>query len=244
MVTSWPQEMTIAVHSHIAVDRSCLYQLLNLAYRYPGEDVIGALKENVSSGLLERIKETYLSPPSTMEMIERFKREINSIGTSCELQVEYTRLFIGPFHLPAPPYESVYMADSKGFLMGDSAQAVMKLYLEEGLALSPSISDLPDHILAELEFMSYLSEREASAWANETEKVEQYLRKQDTFLSDHMTRWLPPFAQGIRGASGQGFYCTLGELTESLVGSDHDYIKALMRGLDSMARVGADAHSL
>jgi TorA maturation chaperone TorD len=244
MITSWPREMTIAVHAHSAGDRSRLYQLLNLAYRYPGEDVIGALKENVSSGLLERIKETHLSLPSASEMIESFLREVNAIGDPYELQIEYTRLFIGPSHLPAPPYESVYRVDSRGLLMGNAATAVTKLYLEEGLALSPSISDLPDHILAELEFMSYLCEREASAWANETGKVEHYLRKQDTFLSDHVTQWLPPFARGIRGACGQGFYGTLGELTERLVLSDHDYIRALMRGLDGIEEVDADAHSL
>jgi TorA maturation chaperone TorD len=244
MGTSWPGEMTIAMHSHIAGDRSRLYQLLNLAYRYPGEDVIEALRVNVSSGLIERIEETYLSTPSTMEMIGSFKRDVNAIGDPYELQVEYTRLFIGPSHLSAPPYESVYMVDSRGFLMGNSTMGVMELYLEEGLSLSPSISDLPDHILAELEFMSHLSGREASAWAGETEKVEHYLRKQDTFLSDHLTKWLHPFAQGIRGACGTGFYCTLTELTESLVGSDHDYIKALVSGLDGMGRVNADAHSL
>ncbi len=244
MITSWPREKTIAVHSHITGDRSRLYRLLNLSYRYPGEDVIEALKENVSCGLLERIEETYLSTPSTMEKIASFKRNIDAIGDPYELQVEYARLFIGPSHLPAPPYESVYMSDSRGFLMGEAAQEVKKLYLQEGLALSPSISDLPDHLLAELEFMSYLSEREASAWANETGKVEQYLRKQDTFLSDHLTKWLPPFAQGIRGASRQEFYCTLSELTVSLVGSDHDYIKALIRGLDGMESVDADAYSL
>ncbi len=243
MVTSWPQEI-IDTYSHSAGDRSHLYQLLNLACRYPDEDVIGALKGNVSSGLLERIEETYLSTPSTTEKIASFKRNIDAIGDPHELQVEYTRLFIGPSHLPAPPYESVYMIDSRGFLMGNAATAVMKLYLEEGLALSPSIMDLPDHILAELEFMSYLSEREASAWESEIEKPKHYLRKQDTFLTNHLTKWLPQFAQGIRGASRQGFYCTLSELTESLVGSDHDYIKALMRGLDGMERVDADAHSL
>ena len=233
MITPWPREMTIADHSHIAGDRSCFYRLLNLAYRYPGEDVIETLKSNVSSGLLDRIEETYLSTPSTMEMIGSFKRNINAIGDPYELQVEYTRLFIGPSHLPAPPYESVYMVDSRGFLMGNSATEVMELYLEEGLALSPSIGDLPDHILAELEFMSYLSEREASAWADETGKVEHYLRKQDTFLSDHLTKWLPPFAQGIRGASEQEIYRSLAGLTESFIVLDHDYIKALLKGLNT-----------
>jgi TorA maturation chaperone TorD len=128
--------------------------------------------------------------------------------------------------------------------MGNSATEVMKLYLEEGLALSPSIRDLPDHILAELEFMSHLSEREASAWESGIEKVKHYLRKQDTFLTNHLTKWVPPFAQGIRSASEQEIYRALAGLTESFIVLDHDYIKALLRGLITSDGKRDDGNSL
>ncbi len=223
-------EIIIICHD-IAYSRSRFYQLFNIAFRYPNKTVIEELKENFE--LMDEIKEFYSITPSMLEIIDVFRETVNSAIDIRELQVEYSRLFVGPFHLPAPPYESVYRAESKGRLMGDSTEEVRKMYIEEGLDISGFIHDLPDHILAELEFMSYLSEKEAVAWEEEKKEIaEQYLRKQDAFLSKHMTKWIPQFTQVMYNGSREEFYRLLAKLTSSFVTIDHDYLRAVMKSLD------------
>ena len=66
------------------------------------------------------------------------------------LKSDFSRLFIGPFKLLAPPYGSIYL-DGNSCLMGASTMEVRQLYRNEGL--NPVIKEAPDHIAIELEFM-------------------------------------------------------------------------------------------
>lgn len=212
----------------IASLRSSFYRFLSVAFRYPAEDVIEELKKEEFLGLQDKIKELYPLMPAALETIEKFKREISLAKDIQRLQVEFTRLFIGPFHLTAPPYESVYREESRGLLMGDSTIDARRMYLEEGLDVPHSVHDLPDHILAELEFMSYLSEQEASACGEDREKRAYYLKKQDAFMSRHLTVWIPEFSLRIFEESKEEFYRLLSSLTDTFIRLDFEYIKALM----------------
>ncbi len=78
--------------------------------------------------------------------------DLNSEEELENLLSEYTRLFIGPYKLPCPPWESVYTSP-KRLMMQDAAANAMKLYHEAGLTLGdPEV--MPDHIGAELSFLS------------------------------------------------------------------------------------------
>src|SRR3989304_4531298 len=61
-----------------------------------------------------------------------------------ELLVEYSRLFIGPFGVIAPPYGSVYL-DGERRVMGDSTMKVIGMYRDEGLSGPSDATALPDH---------------------------------------------------------------------------------------------------
>ena len=77
-----------------------------------------------------------------------------------QLSLAHAELFIGPFELIAPPYGSVYLEKNRQ-IMGDTTMGVLKSYQEAGLSVDEK--EPPDHIAIELEFMSFLSTREAEA---------------------------------------------------------------------------------
>ena len=104
------------------------------------------------------------------------------------LKIDYTRLFVGPFKLLAPPYGSVYLENS--MIMGESTVDVRNWYEKEGLDIV--INDVPDHIAMELEFMYYIVVKQIEVDKNSNMEIIQSCRQtQYSFLRTHLSRWLP-----------------------------------------------------
>ena len=181
------------------------------------------------SEALELLSSMYLCKPS-MTAIENWKtalsedasvflhelkEAVSEINTSSnaeleELLWEYTRLFIGPYKLPCPPWESVYTSP-KRLMMQDSADQVMQLYREAGLSIeSPDV--MPDHIGAELNFLALLLQRAHTA----TDDREQFMRMTDKFLNDHILKWVPEFTRDMENESETRFYKALARVTRNV----------------------------
>ncbi|MBU0484820.1 MAG: molecular chaperone TorD family protein [Proteobacteria bacterium] len=78
------------------------------------------------------------------------------------LQIEYTRLFINAVpHVIAPPYGSVYVP-GEGTVMNRSTELIRAFYRQHGFELAPG-TEIADHIVCELEFLSLLAESGKSA---------------------------------------------------------------------------------
>ena len=182
------------------------------------------------SEALELLSSMYLCKPS-MTAVENWKmalsgdatvflrelkeavREINTTSKDEleELLWEYTRLFIGPYKLPCPPWESVYTSP-KRLMMQDAADQVLKHYLEAGLILETR-GVMPDHIGAELNFLALLLQKSHS----EADGKEQLLRITDNFLNDHILKWIPDFIRDMENAAETRFYKALAGVTRNLV---------------------------
>ncbi|MHB8763784.1 MAG: TorD/DmsD family molecular chaperone [Deferrisomatales bacterium] len=122
------------------------------------------------------------------------------------LLAEYTRLFLGPFEIPAPPYASVYLETQKT-LMGASTAAVQELYRSCGLELDQEAHELPDHIAVELEFLGYLAYQEAAATGAGAAAEAARCREQTrAFLEGHVLKWAPDLCARVENASTNGFY--------------------------------------
>jgi TorA maturation chaperone TorD len=151
------------------------------------------------------------------------------------LKGEYTRLFIGPGHLPAPPYESVHRQDvpelERGLVMGRSTVDARRQYAEAGLQLSPDFTDLPDHIAVELEFMYFLCTKEAEAWqVQDGEAALQRRAAEHAFLSEHLSKWVPTFCQAVTQAAQEEFYRGLVCLTQVWVEGECNRLNVLAGG--------------
>ncbi len=132
-------------------------------------------------------------------------------------QIDFSRLFIGPFKLLAPPYGSVYLEDGK--FLGNSALAARDLFAQEGLDVV--VKDAPDHITLELEFMYFLALKEAEARENsDLERADSLRDKQASFLEMHLGKWVSQFGDNIEQNAQTEFYKALGLATKSFVLED------------------------
>ena len=126
-----------------------------------------------------------------------------------DLLWEYTRLFIGPYKLPCPPWESVYTSPKK-LLMQDAYDEVQKSYDELGLMVN-NLDILPDHIGAELNFLAVLFQKINS----EPEKRLSYINIAKKFCDEHLMKWIPQFTRDMEEAANILFYETLARVTRT-----------------------------
>ncbi len=120
-------------------------------------------------------------------------------------QQEHSRLFIGPFSLLAPPYESYY--SGKHTLMGQISSNVEKFYHCAGVAISPDFKDAPDHIILETEFLARLCEMETAA--REKNKHDQAAALRDlqlAFLKEHLLTWIDALQVALENTASSRFY--------------------------------------
>ena len=165
------------------------------------------------SGLIQKVVDVAQTNTSFSEL-----SSCVSLALELEsLKIDFTRLFVGPFKVLAPPYGSVYLEDGK--MMGESTIDVRNWYEKDGLDVV--INDAPDHIAMELEFMYYLVAKQTQATnAGNLQDIQDCQRKQKMFLSSHLARWLPPFAKNVQENAQTTFYKKLAHLTEIFVQRD------------------------
>lgn len=142
------------------------------------------------------------------------------------LKIDYSRLFVGPYKLLAPPYGSVYL-EGEGTLMGNSTLDVRNRYREAGLDISEFHKEAPDHISAELEFMYYLIFKEVESIGKaDLEDAGDYLERQKRFLGDHLGAWVSEFADRVEENAETEFYKVLARCTKLFVKGDLETLKA------------------
>ncbi|MBC8263890.1 MAG: molecular chaperone TorD family protein [Anaerolineales bacterium] len=186
------------------------YERLSACYYLPEEDTIRELAE------LEEAMGSVCAEAA--EHVSSMRRETDIE----QLSIDYSKLFLGPFGLLAPPYGSVYLERERR-IMGDSTMDARNRYREVGLGISGSLKEAPDHIAIELEFMYYLIFKEIeSIEKSDFENAMDYLRKQRGFLEDHLGAWVSEFADNVEENAGTDFYKCLARATRVFVKKDLD----------------------
>ncbi|WP_281654986.1 molecular chaperone [Eggerthella sinensis] len=168
-----------------------------------------------------------------------------------QLAGTYTRLFVGPAALPAPPWESVYV-NPDPLLFQKSTLAVRRAYREAGyLPVSyPHVAD--DHLAIELNFMAALAgsvvalnetcderaERDAQGDAAASDEAaapaasdgEALLRAQAAFLDEHLLRWVDAFATRLSEHEAAGVYPAAARMAAAFCAVDRRTIDRLLVG--------------
>lgn len=132
---------------------------------------------------------------------------LGGLATLTPLAVEYVRLFRGPARAAAYPYESIYV---DGGIMGPSTMAVMDSYRDGGMDVAEDFPDLPDHVCVEMEFMHYLYYMAFQA-CREQDPANQlrFERLRDSFLTEHLGKWIANFLDAVFENTTSPFYRTL-----------------------------------
>ncbi len=114
------------------------------------------------------------------------------------LQIEYTRLFInGCPHVLAPPYASVYLDRS---LQGPFTEKILSFYRARGFVMHRD-SDLPDHLVHQLEFLARLAESGDQ-------------KNESLFLKQLFLPWFQAFAPRVEQESQHPFYRIIVQLID------------------------------
>lgn len=161
------------------LERSNFYKLFSpLFLRNPDEDT------------LIRIKEIF---------------EIKFGDSSEEIQMDFSYLFSDAGGR-LPPFESLYnyLLSDKPRLWGTATEEVQGLYESAGITLDEEIELIPDHLSAELLFMSYL--------------IENHLTEQQKFfLEKHLLAWVLDYCDEIRRIARTSFYIRVAELLTEFI---------------------------
>lgn len=186
--------------------RRDVYNYLSLCFDYPSDSLVGEASSIASSlsalagmGLAEELAE------GVDLLIDALAGLADVDGARLlELQVEYSRLFVGPYKPKVYACESVFT--NRNIRAETFSQELAHAYRKEGLKLSADFKDLPDHISPELEFMSHLCGREAEAGAV---AGFDYQLEQRSFMGEHLANWVPAFAEEVERAASVDFYKAL-----------------------------------
>jgi len=123
-----------------------------------------------------------------------------------ERGVEFARLFLGPQHPAAVPYASFYLSETRQ-LMTEITIQVRGYYLDAGMTVTGLHRVPDDHIALELEFMAYLADESVRNLENaNAEAASAAVARLEVFYHEHLTKWLPLFADRVQEGAESGFY--------------------------------------
>ncbi len=195
------------------------YTWVALILSYPQDDF--SMEE-----AMKYLEELDSNPAIKIDLAEEIKQIRNYYTTNqfdlLELKKEHSYLFIGPFSLPSPPYESYYL--NGGVVQGESSIKVEHFYQNMGMEIASDFSDAPDHIILETEFMAGLCELDISALKSGHLEQARYLRcAQKEFLNSHLLQWIKTFRLAVEKSAGEALYPAAVKILEK-VAAEHQKI--------------------
>ena len=131
------------------------------------------------------------SPPDLQELLEE----------------TYIRLFVSHKEgITAPLYHSCYGLEGNKFgepLMGEPALKMAEFLSEAGMNLDESITEPPDHLAIELEYLYYLLQQ----W--QSTAMKNHLNKAVNFSKVFLRPWVTTFARSLNGEKSPSYYSIL-----------------------------------
>lgn len=201
-----------------AASRSKCYEIFSELFYQPNKEEL--LSKKILFDLVDALTDLN---PDAKKSAERMNNSISEYEAE-QLIVEYSRLFVGPFKVLAPPYGSVYI-DSGRILMGDSTLDIIHIYREAGLVFRERFKEVPDHITIELEFLHFITYKELAALhSNNNDDLKKYRKTQVLFMNNFFGKWIFPFCEHILSSTENSYYRNLAECLQQFTRSEMERI--------------------
>jgi len=170
-------------------------------------------------------------PPDMLQIIESELKNFSDADSLFQyLEPEYVRLFISNRdRITASLYESCYVGVESGetaSLMGEPAIMMNKRLQSSGLSIGDGISEPPDHISIELEYLYYLLEK---GW---TEGRPALFNEAVSFAANTMFPWVSKFRERLAGESKCRFYFFAASIVTASLGFISEFDKMGSRKKD------------
>jgi DMSO reductase family type II enzyme chaperone len=136
------------------------------------------------------------------------------------LRYEYETLFGHVVSKDCPPYETNY-GRAHIFMQAQQLSDIAAFYRAFSMDVSDAVKERVDHIGIELEFMHFLTYKEAYAHQHHGEEQAQIcVDAQQKFLREHLGRWAPVLARMMQRQTSHGVYSALAALLEDFLSVD------------------------
>ena len=134
-----------------------------------------------------------------------------------DVRRDYTRLFIGPNRLPAPPWESVYRSEEH-LLFDKETLQVRMLYRQFGMAVPTDNNEPEDHFGLEMQFVAHLCQFALDAIRTDQQGlVDLAIAGIDSFFRDHICEWSHEFLADFIEGADTAYYRGLGLLASGTI---------------------------
>ncbi|WP_244977668.1 TorD/DmsD family molecular chaperone [Eggerthella guodeyinii] len=187
--------------------RAAAWELAALSFRYPGEELEGAVASGEWAEAAEEVA-------SALGLALPGGRGAPAPGEG--LRREATRLFVGAPEPACPPYEGVWAAEAEGvqalLFVNPRSMEVERFVRSCGLGRPAGTNEPLDHVAAECELLSYLASLAAGATAPAGAPEAAALpggspgAAYGRFLSGHARAWMPAFAERLAAEARHPFY--------------------------------------
>jgi len=213
----------------LLVNRTYLYRLLqNLFGNEPTLKTLHILDSDHTRTAL-----TLLSLEDGLHGVEVFFKQLetNMEDTLEKCCSEYTRLFIGPTTLPAPPWESVYLTKER-LIFQESTLKVRQCYLKYNYLPANYRSEPDDHIALELDFMANLSHLTENFFQEgKISEGVDILKDQKAFLEEHLLVWAPQFAAELEASTPHPLYQGIASIIKEFLQADLVVIDEILESI-------------
>ena len=214
-------------------NRLFLYSLMHKLFgREPDEELLNILTDEHTGeafGLLSEEEKDIMD--RTAVFLGEIREEKQNPAFLEEAKDEYTRLFIGPMSLVAPPWESVY-GQKDAMLFQESTLEVRNTYRQYGLIPEgyPHVAD--DSLALELHFMALLAQRGLDAfYAGKNDDLTADLTGSSDFLEKHLLVWVPKFLERMKGAKTNILYPQMCLVLDEFLRKDAETVKEVLHAL-------------
>ena len=134
-----------------------------------------------------------------------------------DLEIDYTRLFVGPNRLLAAPWESAYTNKDRAIFQLE-AVSVKNWYARFELGLASAINEPADHVGLELAFLADLAARTvAAAGTRDGAEVRRLVDAQRGFLKQHILPWVTRWTDDVVRHASTDLYRGLAWLARGAV---------------------------
>ena len=215
-------------------NRLFLYSLMHKLFgREPDAEMLNILTDEHTGEAFALLSEEEKDiMDRTASFLDEIREEKENPAFLEEAKDEYTRLFIGPVSLVAPPWESVY-GQKDAMLFQESTLEVRNTYRRFGLIPEgyPHVAD--DSLALELHFMALLAQRSLDAfYAGKYEDLAADLTGSEEFLDKHLLVWIPKFLERMKGARSNILYPQMCLVLDEFLRKDAGTVREILEALE------------
>ena len=206
-------------------ENETICRLLVSLFCPPDREMIGQIRGEAFRAFLERCVKSWGGEPG---LLKGFLVESDSHIFLRNLEEEYGRLFSETGGAGISLVESSYkpwtldprctlpFGSERGLLMGDSALHLLEIFRRCGLEVADERRGTPDHLVMELEFLSYLYRSATDI------EVKQ-------FIQDHLD-WIPLLREEMERSHPHPFYRSALEVLDLFLGKEKERLEAKGNG--------------